>query len=241
METGLYVAISGQMALQRRLDTIANNVANASTVGFRAEQVRFESLISQATNDPVAFASAGETYLSTKSGALTQTGNPLDVAVQGEAWMSINTAAGQAYTRDGRMQVNANGDLLSVNGDPILDIGGAPIVINPQGGAVQIAKDGMISQGGQQVGAIGLFSLPPEAKLMRIENIGVTSDLPAEPVLEFSSNGIVQGYVESSNVNPVLEMTQLISVTRAFENIAASINRSEDVLSEAVRTLGDPR
>lgn len=241
METGLYVAISGQMALQKRMDTIANNVANANTTGFRAEKVRFESLVSQAQADPVAFASTGNTYLSKEAGALTRTGNLLDVAVQGDGWFSVATQNGPGYTRDGRMQVNANGELLSVTGERFLDIGGAPIVVNPRGGPIEIARDGMISQGGRQVSAIGLFRIAPEANLSRLENSVIQSDVRPQPVLDFTENGVVQGYVEGSNVNAIQEITSLISVTRAFENITTAIGRADDILGQAIQEIGDPR
>ena len=105
METSLYVALSAQMALQKRLDTIANNVANASTAGFRAEEVKFETYLSNASPDPIAFATEGKTYLSRQSGELVRTDNLLDVAVSGDAWMAIQTPAGRVYTRDGRLQL----------------------------------------------------------------------------------------------------------------------------------------
>ena len=91
MQSNLYVSLSGQLALQRRLDTIANNLANVSTAGFRSEEIKFSSLVSRTGADPVAFATEGETYLSRTPGALVKTDNPLDVAVQGDAWLAINT------------------------------------------------------------------------------------------------------------------------------------------------------
>lgn len=238
MESSLYVSLSAQLALQRRLDTIAGNVANATTAGFRAEEVRFESLLSRTPSEPVAFASIGDTYLSRRAGEFVKTDNSLDIAVQGNAWLAISTPAGPVYTRDGRMRMTDTGELQTLNGHPILDVGGAPIQLDPAGGPMQIARDGMITQNGRQIGAIGLFAIEDNAKLTRYENSGVVPDRPATPALDFSKVGISQGFVERSNVNPVLEMTRLIGVSRAFDAISAAIAESENSLRDAVKTLG---
>ena len=238
MQSGLYVALSGQIALQRRLETIANNVANASTAGFRAEQVRFESVLSQVPLDPIAFASTGKSYLSRHPGELTRTDNPLDVAVEGDAWLAIQTPAGQVYTRDGRMRMTEAGDLQTLNGYPVLDVGGAPILLNPDAGPPDIARDGTITQNGQQIGALGLFRMNEQAVLTRFENSGVVPDQPAEPILDFVEAGVVQGYIERSNVTPIAEMSRLIAVSRIFEAITSALNDSDSSLREAVRTLG---
>ena len=238
MQSSLYVALSAQVALQKRMETLANNVANASTVGFRGERTKFESLLSDATSESVAFASTGDTYLNRDAGPLIRTDNPLDIAVRGDAWFGIQTPAGPVYTRDGRMQIAAGGDLQSINGYPILDVGGAPIVINPAAGPVQIASDGMIRQNNQQVGAVGLFTIDARAKLSRYENSGVIPDTPAAPALDFSQVGVAQGYVEGANVNPMLEMSQLIMASRTFEAVSSSINQSSDSLDEAIKALG---
>ena len=240
MQSGLYVALSGQLAIQRRLDTIAQNVANSSTAGFRGEQVKFESILSQTPLDTVAFSSAGKSYLSRRPGELTRTDNPLDVAIEGDAWFAIATPAGQVYTRDGRMRMTEAGELQTLNGYAVLDVGGAPIVLNPNAGPPQIARDGTITQDGQQMGAIGLFRISELSSLARYENSGVLPDRPAEPVLDFVQTGVVQGYVERANVNPIEEMARLVSVTRAFEAITSALNDTDSSLREAVRTLGGP-
>lgn len=238
MQSGLYVALSGQVALQRRIDTIANNIANASTVGFRAEDVKFESLVSHASTENVAYSSAGETYLSRRNGEFIRTDNMFDVAVQGDAWMAIQTPTGQVYTRDGRMKMTEAGDLQTINGHPVLDVGGAPLQLDPNGGEPRIARDGMIFQGNRQVGAIGLFTIDPNAKLSRADNSGVIPDRPAEPAFDFTRYGLAQGFVERANVNPVLEITRLITVQRNFESLASSVASSEQTLDEGLKALG---
>ena len=238
METGLYVALSGQLALQRRLDTVANNVANASTAGFRAENVTFESLIARKDGTSVAYSTKGETTFSHTSGGVTQTGNPLDVAISGDAYLAFAAPSGIVYTRDGRLRVSATGDLETSTGRPVLDIGGAPLQIDPRRGPIEISRNGTISQSGTAVGRLGLFSLPPDAKLVRHEGAGLVPDLPAEPVADFNAVGVAQGYIEGANVNPVLDMTRLIAVTRAFEALSATIDQADRQMSDAIRTLG---
>lgn len=239
MTSSLYVALSGQVATDRRMATIASNVANMSTPGYRAEEVRFETLLSQAGAEDVSFSSQGATYTSLKGGAVTPTGNPLDIAVEGDdAWFALQTPAGRVYTRDGRMQMTEAGELRSMNGFPILDPGGSYLLLDPNGGEVQIGKDGSITQGGNLVGSIGVFMLPPDSQLQRYGNSGVISSAAAQPVQDFTDRGVRQGYVEGSNVDPVMEMTKLIAVQRSFEMAAAAVQQSEDMTTETIRTLG---
>lgn len=241
MEAGLYVGLSGQLALQRRLDTIANNVANSTTAGFRAENVTFETVLSQTSRSSVAYSGTGDGTFSRHSGPIVQSTNPLDIAVHGDAYLAVNGGSGPVYTRDGRMRVSTQGDLENMNGQQILDPGGGPIQVNPNRGAILISRDGTISQAGQRVGRIGLFNIPPAAKLVRHEGAALVPDLPAQPVVDFVKHGIAQGYVENANVNAVLEMTRLIGVTRAFEAMTAATDQSDRKLSDAIKALGTGR
>ena len=241
MQSPIYVAVSGQIALERRMETIARNVANMSTVGYRADEVTFESIFSAAGRERVAFASAGETHISRQAGSLDQTGNPLDIAVNGDAFFAIETGNGPAYTRDGRLQIDEFGELRTVAGHLLLDAGLAPIQLDPNGGPPAISRDGMITQDGVQMGAIGLFAIDPDADLTRFANSALIPSIPPEPVLDFVDNGVVQGYTESANVNPMLELTRLIAVSRAFESASTAVEQNDRTLQDAIRTLGDTR
>lgn len=238
MQSSLYVALSGQVALQKRLDTVANNIANMNTGGFRAEEVSFSTILSRAGATPTAFATSGENYISTRPGEVTNTGNPLDIAVQGNGWLSLRSPDGVVYTRDGRMHMDNAGALLSVNNYPVLDAGGAGILLDPSAGPPVIAQDGMISQNGRQIGAVGLYSLDSTAKLSRYDNSAVKSDKAGTPVLDFTANGVMQGMNEGSNVNPVLEMTKMIDISRTFESAGNVIQSSESSMQDAIKTLG---
>ena len=241
MEATLPPALSAQLAIERRLDTLAHNLANLRTVGFRSEEVKFDELIKPGNGfgaEPVSMASEGSSFLSTKTGELTQTGNPLDMAVTGDAYFGFQGPNGVVYTRDGRMRVNQAGTVETLTGYPLVDAGGAQIQIDPNGGALTIARDGMITQGGRQLGAVGLFTIPQAAKLTRFDTSGVIPDQGAQPALDFSQVGVMQGFVEGSNVNPVLEMTRLIELQRAFESAANLVQSNERSMSEAIQTLG---
>ena len=238
MQNGLYVALSAQISLEKRLETIANNVANMNTVGFRADGVSFATELAKAGDNNIAYVSSGATFISRQSGSSTKTDNPFDVAVQGDGWLGINTVNGAAYTRDGRMKISETGALQTLTGNAVLDAGGAPIIIDPNSGAPSISGDGMISQNGKQAGAIGLFKIDDDAKLTRTENSGVIPDKAPTPILDFTQNGIVQGYVEGSNVNPIEEMTKLITVTRAFDGVNSQVSETETSMLDAIKTLG---
>lgn len=238
MQPAIYVGLSAQLVLEKRLETVARNVANMNTAGYRAEEVKFDTFISKKGADPVNYASAGETFTSRTAGGLDKTGNPLDVAVEGQGFFGIQTPAGTVYTRDGRMKMAPQGQLTTLLDHPVLDAGGAPLQLDPEAGPPTIARDGMIWQGNQQVGAIGLFSIDPNAKLQRYENSGVIPDRPATAILDFVTEGVRQGYVEGSNVNPIREMTKLIMVTRAFDSAANAIEKGEKAVDGAIQALG---
>lgn len=238
MQSELYVTLSAQASIERRLATIAANLANQSTPGYRAEEVDFKALVSRAGDTPVAYVSPGNSFISRRSGEPIKTDNPLDVAVQGDAWMALQAPSGTMYTRDGRMQMLQSGELRSLNGYPVLDAGNSPIIVDPNGGPIVVAQDGMITQNGRQIGAIGLFNLDGTATLQRFDNSGVISSKPATPVLDFNKARLTQGYVEGANVNPILELEKLITVSRAFENISTAVETSESSLKDAIKTLG---
>lgn len=239
MQSEPYVALSAQVTLERRLTTLALNVANMNTIGYRGTGVSFSTYISQKGDKPVAYATAGHDYITRTQGPLIKTDNPLDVAVNGEGWIAIQTPAGTAYTRDGRMRMQANGALQTLNGYAVLDAGGAPILLNPNAGAPIIAKDGMIRQDGRQLGAVGLFQIPSNIKFTRFDNSAVIPDKPATPILDFDANGVIQGHLEGSNVNPVLELAKLMMMSRTFDSVTNATQNTENSLKDAVKTLGD--
>jgi flagellar basal-body rod protein FlgF len=240
MQSALYVSLSAQVSLEKRLETIANNMANMKTAAFRADAVKFETAMSNAASKPVAFSTPGDNFISRKAGSVTQTGNNLDVAVVGSAWIGFTGPSGAVYTRDGRMQISANGELQTITGYPVLDAGGTPILVDPDAGPLTIARNGIISQGTNQVGVLGLFDIPADAKLERFGNSGVVPDRAATAVVDFVGAGFQQGFVEGSNVDPLLELTQMMTAQRAFQGVSSLIEGSESTMQNAIRTLGEP-
>src|SRR6478609_4205562 len=216
MQSALYVGLSAQVALEKRLQTIANNVANVNTSGFRTDVVKFETVLSKAA------------------------ANPLDVAVVGQGWIAFAGPNGTVYTRDGRLQIAANGDLQTVSGFPVIDSGGAQISLDPNGGPVSISRSGAITQDNNEIGTIGLFNIPADANLDRYGNSGVTPNRPATAIGDFSRDGFKQGYVEGSSANPMMELTKLMSASRAFDSTNSMIEGTESSLQNAIRTLGEP-
>ena len=238
MQSGIYVALSSQMALDKRLTTIADNVANTTTVGFRGTGVKFEDVVSGLGDKSVAFVSPGNTYLSGRAGSMRETGNPLDFAIKGDAWFGIETPQGTIMTRDGRFTMLESGELVTLEGFPVLDAGGAPIQLDAQGGPPEAGVDGTLRQGGRLMAALGIFEFQPGPDFTRFGNSGIVPFGQPEPVVDRIDAGVTQGFVEDSNVNPVLEITRLIQVQRAFENVSALIRDSEQALEQAISTLG---
>jgi flagellar basal-body rod protein FlgF len=239
MDVSSYVGLSGLMALERRLGTIANNVANAGTPGYRAEAVSFDTVVSRTRPFDTAFATEGVPRVDPQSGAITKTGNPLDVAIQGDGFLAIQTPQGIAYTRDGRLAMLPTGELVtSAAAYPVLDSSGSPLSLNAGGGAVTIGRDGMMRQDGQELGAIGLYTVDLSKGYTRTENAGFRVPSQPEAIDDFGRSGVVQGFVEQANVNPVLEMTRLIAVQRAFESMNASMEQRDSTLRETIQALG---
>ncbi|MGV1751096.1 flagellar basal-body rod protein FlgF [Agrobacterium sp. CG674] len=241
MQSGIYVGISSQIALERRLTTIADNIANMNTVGFRGTEVKFDQVMSQTRNDlkaDIAFVTQGSDYLSTRNGEMIQTGNPFDFAVKGDGWFAIDTPAGQVMTRDGRFSMGTTGELVSTQGYPVLDAGGAPIQLNPAAGEPTVGSDGRILQNGTTVAQLGIFTADANKGFVRHENSGVIFSEAPQPAVDTGSIGVIQGYVEQSNINAISQMTQLVQVNRAFEGISSLMKSTEDSFSQAIRTLG---
>ncbi|WP_163267287.1 flagellar basal-body rod protein FlgF [Chelativorans alearense] len=238
MQTGLYVALSSQMALERRLTTLADNVANAGTVGFRAGGITFDDVMSGLTDKSVSFVSAGDDFYDTRAGGLQETGNPFDFAVQGDAWFAVETQAGPMMTRDGRFTMLETGELVTLEGHPVLDAGGAPLVLDPQAGPPEAGADGTLRQNGQLLGAIGLFAFTPGPNTQRYGNSGFLPRMQPQPVVDQPDVGVAQGFLEDSNVNAVQEMMRLIQVQRAFEQVTTLMRDSDTSMKDAIKTMG---
>lgn len=238
MIPALSVALTAQNVLSRKLESIASNVANSSTVGYRADQIHFEELLSGSMGSSMSFPSSGSLSLSKSGGQIVKTDGPFDLAVQGDGWFAVQTDTGRAYTRDGRFMLSPGGDLVTLKGDRVLDVGGGPLAIDPDGVQPRIARDGMITQGTVQVGAIGLFRVDSNSGLLRKEGALVTSDRPADPITSFVRDGVQSGFLENSNVAPVSEISSLIAVQRMFAVVTNGLEAMESNVDQAIKMLG---
>jgi len=238
MQSGLYVALSSQISLEKRMNTIADNLANMNTVGFRATQMKFDDVMTKVEGAKVDYVSTGEEYLSTENGAMVQTKNPLDFAIRGDAWFSVSSPKGNALTKDGRFSMLDTGDIVTLEGYPVLDASGAPIQLNAAAGPPTASKDGILYQNGAPVAKIGLFTADIGANFTRAGNTAIIPTSTPEPVANRSDIGVVQGFIEEANVNPILQMTQMITVSRTFDYVSQLMRGSESSLGDAIKTLG---
>lgn len=238
METGIYVSLSSQVALEQRLSTLADNVANLNTVGFRATEIKFQDVLQKSAGTEVHYVDPGKEFLSEKNGALTPTGNSLDFAIRGNAYFQVQTPSGPALTRDGRFSLTPSGGLVTVQGYPVLDAGGSPIQIATRGETVALGNDGSIQVDGQRAAVLGLFEANMNNGYQRVGGSALIPAGGAQAVVDRIDAGVVQGFVEESNANPVQEMTRLIMVQRNFEDVSASMQKNESTLEEAIKSLG---
>jgi flagellar basal-body rod protein FlgF len=242
MDNALYVGLSRQMTLRRELDIAANNIANANTTGFKVEDlmVHTEQARPAKTLDgssPVKFVLDSGVARNFTQGALTKTGGDFDLAIEGQAFFKIQTASGERYTRDGRFTTNPEGILVTEAGNQVMDEGGGQITIDPKLGPVTIGKDGIVSQGAIRVGKIGLVRPDDMASLAKDgDNLyRNTANTTPQPVTDAQ---IHQGMLESSNVQPVIEITKLIEIQRAYEGVAKMMDNTAELSRSAVERLG---
>ena len=244
MQNALYVGVSSQMALQRELDVIANNMANVSTSGFKARSARFqEYLMPTASADSfaaqdrrVSFVIDQGTALDLGQGPVEQTGNPLNVAVSGSAFIAVQGPQGERYTRNGAFELNAQGQLTTSDGYPVIGDGG-PITVSPQETGVAIGTDGTVST---NLGIRGKVKLVTFANPRGLKNEGANLYASSEPTKPAGAEGrLVSGALERSNVRPVIEMTRLMDVNRTYAMVSSMISRLDDLRGTAIRRLSD--
>jgi flagellar basal-body rod protein FlgF len=225
-----YLGLARGLGLQRALDVVAGNVANADTTGFRRQDLVFAKNLRRA-GEPgqVAFGQDFGTVVDRKEGPLRSTGAALDLALVGPGWFQVQTAEGERLTRSGRFTTDTAGRLVA--GDAaVLDDGGAPIVLPDDARSITIAADGTISADEVVVARLGVVQPGDTAALVPEGDGRYRTDGPTIP----AEARVVQGSLEGSNVQPVLEMTRLIEVTRAFENTQRLLETHHDLARRTV-------
>lgn len=227
MDSGYYAACTALMARTEALDSIANNLANTNTSGYRAQHNVFRSILARANAGPMAelnqaindYGVLGGTMLDLSQGSLEHTGNDLDLAIEGPGYFVVQTPTGRVVTRSGNFQVSARGQLVSAEGDPVMGENG---VIPVVGGPLSISSDGTISVNGAIAGKLKIVELRPNTP---VESLGRTYyGIPVSSEMPAKTSSVRQGMIESSNVNPVASVVELITVQRSAEMIHRALS-----------------
>lgn len=239
MDSGLYIAASGMIAEQTRQDQIANDLANASTPGFKADsssQTAFGQLLLQnsQTGQQVGTISEGariaQTTTDLSPAPLTQTNEPLDVGLDGPGFLAVQTTAGTRYTRDGELDVNASGQLETATGYLVLDSANQPITIGSANG-LTINPDGTITRSGKTIATLGVVSLTNPVQQGDTLFAGTQGARP-------TATAVRQGYLESSSVNATTAMVEMMTSLRTYQSDQQAIQAIDQTLGEGIQAGG---
>ncbi|WP_375573803.1 flagellar hook-basal body complex protein [Seohaeicola saemankumensis] len=235
MDNAIYTTLTRQSGLMREIQALANNIANASTTGFRQENVIFSEHVKRvAGGASLSMATASVRHTSMLQAGLTQTGGPLDLAIEGEGFFLIDTPQGERLTRAGHFSTSAEGELVTADGHRVLDSGGAPVFLPPDAGPLSVAADGTLSANGLPLSQIGLVRPRDPSGLIRETGLLFRANDGFEP----AENGrIVQGFLESSNVDAIGQIARMIEVQRAYEMGQSLLEREDERIRTAIKTF----
>ncbi len=239
MHNSLLVGLTAQMTLRRNMEIVSNNLANVSTSGFKRETPAFEEHLvpvdaESAQLRKVSFVRDWGVIRDMTDGPLQQTGAPLDVSVEGEGFLVVRTPDGERFTRDGNLKLDASGKIVNSNGFPVLSDGGEITI--PQGEtSIRIGQDGTVSTTQGPAGKIRIVSLPNASLRKEGFNLYRSDEQPAPA----TGARLIQGAIERSNVQPVVEMTRMIEIMRAYQHSTETLNATDDIIRRAVQRLGD--
>lgn len=242
MENAQLISLSRQIALERQIEVVANNIANVNTTGFKAEQILFAEYLMPVARDrdfawpdqPLSFTQDWGTMHDLTGGALVQTGNPLDVALQGEGFLTVMTPGGERWTKAGALQIDAGGTLVNLDGYPVL-ADGSEVQFDPEETDVTIAADGTISTG---AGAKGRLQIVEFANPQELTREGGNLFAGGTPI-PATETRVAQGFIERSNVSGVSEMSEMIRVSRSYQSLASLMQRQDEIRRSAIQRLGD--
>lgn len=252
MENTLLIGLSRQTALRRELDIVANNLANLNTTAFKADGAVFsEYLQSGAHSDlfapadrRVSFVQDRMSWHDMSQGPIQQTGNPLDIAIDGDGMLVVQTARGERYTRNGSLHLNNLGELVTSTGDRVLGEAG-PIVLQPTDRDIVVTKDGTIKvREGQSLNSdstrgklrLVTFANPQQLQKDGSSTFKAPDGVEPQPV---QTVNVVQGALEKSNVRSVIEMTRMIELTRAYAEVANILNQQNDMRRSSIQQLAE--
>lgn len=237
MDNVFYTTIARQRGLAREMQVVANNIANASTTGFRRESVIFSEHVKKLdeAGTILSMASANGRRIHMDQGVTTPTGATYDFAIEGEGFFQVETPDGPALTRAGAFSPNAEGELTNPDGLRLLDEGGTPVVVPVEARDVRLAADGTLSADGAPLARIGLVRPLSTDSLSRQGGMLILAGAEVEPVEEAK---IVQGFLEQSNVNPITEVARMIDIQRAYEAGQSFLDLEDARIRSVVQTLG---
>ena len=250
MQNALLVGLSRQTTLERQLEVIANNIANVNTTGYKADQSLFEEFLTSGAHEDnfvgsdrkVSYVQDRGTYRDFAQGGLQQTSNPLDVAIDGQGFLAVQTADGERYTRDGGLHLNNQGQLVTVSGNPVLGTGG-PITFQPTDHDINITPDGTITAvaGNVRTDSIrGKLRLVSFANPQSLQKEGLNLFTADQGAAQVDTKSVVrQGFIEKSNVNAVAEMGRMLDVARAYTSISNLLQQQNDLQKNAIQQLAD--
>src|ERR1700730_3617447 len=251
MENALLVGLSRQMTLERQLDVVANNIANVNTTGYKADRSLFEEYLNSGAHEDnfvgrdrrVSYVQDRATFRDFTQGSFEQTKNPLDIAINGGGLLAVQTPGGERYTRDGNLQMNNVGQLVTASGDPVLGTSG-PIVFQPTDHDINISPDGTVtvleglSRTDSIRGKLRLVSFADAQTLLKQGDNLYAAGEGGEPAQDIQPT-VRQGYVEKSNVSSVVEMSRMIEINRTYANVANMLSQEADLHKSASEKLAD--
>lgn len=245
MSDGIYAALSGAIASERSLDVVANNVANVGTDGFRGERLAFRETVSRAASGPtpvtLRYTELEEARVDLSEGPLRETGNPLDLAISGDAFFEVRTAEGPRFTRAGSFVVGPDGVVTTRSGDVVLSDGPRdrprpPLVVPPGTTSLSVASDGTLSAGETAVGRVALVRFGSASDLVSSGGALYSARAGATPVRATEAT-VVQGFLEGANVGPIGGMNELITASRTFESFQRVIQTFRTLDERTARDL----
>lgn len=237
MENAGYIALSRQMVLRREMEVIANNMANLNTPAYKGQAMLFvEYLETSESGEKMSFVQDISLVRDLTEGQMASTENPLDLAITGDGYFEIETPVGSRYTRNGVFQLNADRELVTTDGLPVLGEGGNPIALPPNTSEVTITRDGTVSTEQGPAGRLRLVRFEDEQAMVKMAD-GLYDAADLEP-LPAEDAEIVQGMIEGSNVQGIIELTRMIETTRQYAAAGKLVNDEHERLRRAIQTLG---
>jgi len=236
MDNAIYAALTRQSGLMREMRSVANNIANANTTGFRREGVVFsEYMVSlDRRGETLAMANAHGRMIDQRPGDMTLTNGRFDLAIDGKGFFMVQTPQGNRLTRAGAFMTNAEGELVNPDGYQLLDDGQAPVVIPAGVRDIGIGMDGTISADGTPVGRVGIFAVTDQSRLQHV--VGTLFD-PGDAAEPLDDAVLRQGFLEGSNVDPVLEIARMIEVQRAYQLGQSFLDQEDQRIRQAITIL----